>query len=73
MKINGEAPFQVTAHSFGVSASNDGYTLNYSADGVSWTAWSSATPANEVLFVVDVPKSCYFKLVGNHSEVIITF
>lgn len=72
-KITGERPFQVLAHSFGVSASNEKYTLNYSADGITWTEWDEPTPANEVLFVTNVPKSCYFKLVGNNSEVTITY
>ena len=69
-QINGEAPFQVIdAHSFGVSPSEDGYTLNYSVNGTDYTAWEEATPANENLFVINVPKSCYFKLVGNTGNV----
>ena len=34
IKIKGEAPFQVLSHSFIVSPSEEGYTLNYSADGI---------------------------------------
>ena len=71
--ISGEAQFQVLAHSFSVSPSEEGYTLNYSADGKSFTAWEDATPANETLFVVNVPKMAYFKLVGNGSDVVINF
>ena len=72
-KISGETQFQVLAHSFSVSPSEEGYTLNYSADGNSFTAWEEATPANETLFVVNVPKMAFFKLVGNGSDVVINF
>lgn len=73
IKINGETPFQVLAHSFSVSPSSEGYTLNYSADGINYDAWDEATPANENLFVLNVPKLSYFKLVGNGSNVIINY
>lgn len=73
MKITGEKPFQVLAHSFAVSPSNEGYTLNYSADGISYTAYGISTPAGENLLVTDAPKGCYWKLAGNQSEVIIQF
>lgn len=69
--ISGETPFQVDAHSFSVSPSSEGYTLNYSADGVNWTAYSDATPANEVLIVNGVSFNQYIKLAGNASEVTI--
>ena len=69
IKITGEQPFQVNAHSFSCSPSAEGYTLNYSADGREYTAWSEATPANEVLVCCGHAKGMYFKLVGNNSEV----
>lgn len=72
-KISGEAPFSVLSHSFGISQSESGYTLNYSGDGLAWTAYSEATPANEDLFVNGVPFGSYFKLVGNTSEVQIIY
>lgn len=62
--INGETPFQVLAHSFSVGFTN-GYTLQYSADGVNYTSWTAATPANEVLIVNGVAKNMWFKLDGN--------
>lgn len=62
--INSEEPFQVLAHSFSVGYT-DGYTLNYSADGINYTAWSADTPSNEVLVVNGVAKNMWFKLVGN--------
>lgn len=71
--INGNEAFQIMAHSFSVSPSNEGYTLEYSADGVGYTAWDEATPANETLFVVDIPKNAYFRLSGNNTELTISY
>ena len=74
IKVSGETPFQISvAHSMGISPSSEGYTLNYSADGFSYTAWDEATPANENTFVINFPKGAYFKLVGNASEVTVTY
>lgn len=73
MLVTGENPFQVTAHSFAVSPSKEGYTLNFSADGVNYTAYSEATPANENLIVNGIPKCVYFKLIGNKSDVTIKY
>lgn len=73
IKITGERPFQVLATSFAISPSSEGYTLNYSANGVEYTAWEEATPANEVLVVNGVAKLMYFKLVGNASDVDINY
>ena len=72
-KISGETPFQVLAHSFTVSPSSEGYTLNYSADGVNYTAYSDATPANENLIVNGIAWGQYIKLAGNASEVTINY
>lgn len=71
--ISGEAPFQVLAHSFAVSPSASGYTLQYSANGEDYTDWSEATPANDTLVVNGVAKNMFFKLKGNTSEVEITY
>ena len=74
IKIKGEKPFQLSsAHSFGVSPSNEGYTLQYSADGINYTAWDEATPANETLFCINVPKNVFFYLKGNASDVVVAF
>lgn len=73
LKVSGETPFSVLSHSFGVSQSAEGYTLNYSSDGITWTAYSEATPANEDLFVNGVPFGSFFKLAGNASEVQIIY
>lgn len=69
IKIQGEQPFQVLAHSFSCSPSAEGYTLNYSADGIDYTAYTASTPSNETLIVCGVAKNMFFKLVGNNSEV----
>lgn len=63
--INGEQPFQIPAHSFSVGYTDDGYTLEYSADGNNYTAWTAATPSDEVLVVNGVGKNMWFKLSGN--------
>lgn len=72
-KINGENAFQILAHSFGVSPSESGYTLQYSANGIDYTDWEEATPANENLIVNGIAKGMYFKLSGNSSEVEIQY
>lgn len=73
LKISGETAFQVLAHSFTVSPSESGYTFNYSADGLNWTAWTADTPSNETLVVNGIAFGQYVKLVGNTSEVQIIY
>lgn len=73
MKVQGENVFGVPTTSFAVSGSESGYTLNYSADGIQFTAYEEATPANEVLLVNGVAKGMSFKLVGNTSDVYIQY
>ena len=71
--VSGEQPFQVLAHSFAVSPSASGYTLQYSADGSAYTSYPSATPAGENLIVNGIAKLMYFKLKDNTSEVAINY
>lgn len=71
-KVQGDAPFQVMAHSFSVY-SEDAYTLNYSADGEHYTAYEDETPAGETLIVNGVAKNMYFRLDGNTAEASIMF
>lgn len=73
MKIQGEQKFSVPENSFSVSPSAEGYTLEYSADGVDFTEYTEATPADEVLIVYGVSKHMTFKLKGNESEVFIQY
>lgn len=73
MIVKAEAIFRVNATAFAVSPSKEGYTLNYSANDTEWTAYKDATPANENLVVTNVPFGMQYKLVGNKSDVKITF
>lgn len=73
IKISGETPVQILAHSAVISQSASGYVLNYSGDGLSWTAYPEATPANEDLIINGLAWGTYIKLVGNTSEVTINF
>ena len=73
VKISGETPVQIQAHSFVVSQSESGYTLNYSGDGINWTAYTEDTPANEDLIVNGIAFGTFIKLVGNTGEVEIRF
>lgn len=74
IKIKGEQPWQVIgAHSFGVSPSSESYILQYSCDGINYTDWGESVPANENLFVINVPKYSYYKLKNNNSDVIIIY
>lgn len=71
--IQGEQPFSPLAHSFGISASAEDYVLNYSSDGITYTALDETTPAGENHFVVDCPKGVFFKCVGNNSTLTINY
>lgn len=73
IKVTGEAVFQVNAHIFGITPSNEGYTLNYSDDGVHFTEHDEPTEAGKTETVVNAPIGRYYKLVGNASSVQITF
>lgn len=73
IKVKGEESFQILAHSFAVTPSNEGYTLQYSATGEDFTDWVDPVPANETLVVNGCAKLMYFKLKGNNSDVEINF
>lgn len=73
LQIQGEKPFQVLAHSFSVSPSSEGYTLQYSADGINWTDYDEPVPADETLVVNDCAFGQYIKLSGNNSEVTVIY
>lgn len=73
-KVNGSEPFQILAHSFSVAPTTSGYTLAYSANGIDYTAYSTATPANETLLVCNAPKNVFWMLSGNtDNNVVISF
>jgi len=73
IKVSGETPFQVCAHSFSVSPSASGYTLQYSANGYDYTAYTESTPANETLIVNGCAKGMFFRLSGNSGEVTVIY
>ena len=71
--VSGETPFQIMAHSCAISPSEQGYTLQYSANGVDYTSWDEATPANENLIVNGLAYGTFLRLSGNTSEVVINY
>ena len=73
LKIKGEQPFQVIAHSCIISPSQESYTLQFSADGDTYTDWNEPTPANENTVIVNFPKFIFFRLKNNNSDVIVSY
>lgn len=71
--IQGEQVFSTTSENFGISASNEEYTLNYSTDGIVFTPVDESTPSGENNFVIDAPTNIYWKCVGNNSNLTISF
>ena len=73
-KISGEEVFQVGASRFCIGQTADGYTLNFSTDGVNFTPWTDGTLADTDQVVVNAAAGMYFKLAGNTSDdVLITW
>lgn len=68
MKIQTNCAFSVPAEAFAVSAPSASYTLQYSADGNTFTDYEDEIPANEVLFVSGLPKNCIYKLNSSVDE-----
>lgn len=73
MLVQGEQIFTVPANSFAVGGTASGFTLAYSADGLTYTEWEKETPANETLVVNGVAKGMRFKLLNNTGETYIQF
>ena len=71
-KIQGEAPFQVLTNNFSISPSQEGYTLQISADGVNYSNLFSVG-ANVTRLVTGVAANSYYRLLGNASEVSINW
>jgi len=71
--IEGSAPFQIEAHSFMISASGQSYVLGFMAGDVpsenvdDYTQWGEEIPAGINLPVINVPRSCWWKLIGNED------
>lgn len=73
LEISGETAFQVMSHSFSVSPSESGYTLQYSANGKDWTSYEEAVPSNENLICNACAFGQYVKLSGNTSTVTVIY
>lgn len=73
-QIHGEEPFQIINNGFSVSPSNEGYVLEYSTDGHSFTAWEDPVPSGENLVVTGLPLlPTFFRLKGNQSTVTLNY
>lgn len=73
ISVTGSEAFKVEAHSFMISASGQGYTLEYSADGEVFNAWDEPIPAMSNLPVINCPRGCYWKCTGNEDVLTISF
>lgn len=71
-KIQGEAPFQVLTNNFSISPSQEGYTLQISADGKNYSNLFSVG-ANVTRLVTGVAANSYYRLLGNRSDVSINW
>ncbi len=67
-KVQGEQPFQVLSNSFSISPSSQDYTLQISADGVSYSDLFSVS-ANTTRLVTNVANGSFYRLRGNTGEV----
>ena len=67
-KIQGEQPFQVLTNNFSISPSQEGYTLQISADGKQFSNLFSVG-AGVTRLVTGVAANSYYRLLGNESEV----
>ena len=71
-KIKGEQPFQVLTNNFSISPSQEGYTLQISADGVNFSNLFTVG-AGVTRLVTGVAANSYYRLSGNESEVSINW
>lgn len=71
-KITGEQPFQVLTNNFSISPSNEGYTLQISADGENYSNLFTVG-AGVTRLVTGVAANSYYRLSGNQSAVSINW
>lgn len=71
-KITGEQPFQVLTNNFSISPSQEGYTLQISADGENYSNLFQVG-ANVTRLVTGVAANSYYRLLGNQSQVSINW
>lgn len=72
IKIQGEQPFQVLSTSFSISASESGYDLYFSADGVNYSKLFTVG-ANTNRQVTQVAAGSYYLLSGNTDTVTVNW
>ena len=78
LQISGDKAFQVLAHSFSVSPSQEDYNLQYSANGTEWSTYPNSDepqtiPSGETLIVTDCAFGQYIRLDGNNSDVTVIY
>lgn len=71
-KITGEQPFQVLTNNFSISPSQEGYTLQISADGVNFSNLFTVG-AGVTRLVTGVAANSFYRLSGNQSQVSINW
>ena len=71
-KITGEQPFQVLTSNYSISPSNEGYTLQISADGKNYSNLFTVG-AGVTRLVTGVAANSYYRLSGNQSKVSINW
>lgn len=71
-KITGEQPFQVLTNNFSISPSQEGYTLQISADGINFSNLFTVG-AGVTRLVTGVAANSWYRLSGNQSAVVINW
>ena len=67
--VSGEQAFRAQKSSSAVAPTTAGYTLAYSADGISFENDTDAVvPANETLMYIGAVPYAFYKLVGNVDD-----
>lgn len=73
MKITGEKIFTTPTHSFAIGPCESEYTLNYSVDGKTWTAYDSSTPSGQTAIVNFAVPNLMYKLSGATGDILIQY
>lgn len=69
VSVKKEEIFRAQKSSFAVAPTSAGYTLAYSADGISFENDTDAVvPANETLMYIGAVPYAFYKLVGNVDD-----
>lgn len=73
VSVPGETIFRVPVGNFALSPSAEGYTLNYSVNGVNFDAWDTATAAGKNEIITNAHCGLYYKCVGNQSNLTLQY